>query len=56
MDRATLQTLTTKLDTHAITLKEAKEWVKRAYNMDIPARTKEQFLRSVAVRVQGGAA
>lgn len=50
-DRFTIQTLATKLDAKAITLKEAKEWVKRTYGKDIPGRTKDQFIRNASKQV-----
>lgn len=46
IDRCTAQTLTTKLDTNAISLKEAKQFVARL-GVDIVGRTKEQFIRNL---------
>jgi hypothetical protein len=46
MDRQTFQTIVTKLDTGAITLKEAKEFVRRL-GAKPEGRTKEQFIRSL---------
>lgn len=50
MDRATLQTITTKLDTKALTLKEAKEFAKR-FGAKVEGRTRDQFLKSLARQV-----
>jgi len=46
LDRQTFQTIITKLDTGAITLKEAKEFAKRL-GAKPEGRTKEQFIRSL---------
>jgi len=44
-DRNALQMLVTKLDTNAVTLKYAKEWIKRTYGLTFEARTREQLIR-----------
>ena len=46
IDRQTFQTIITKLDTKAITLKEAKEFAKRL-GAKPEGRTKEEFIRSL---------
>ena len=44
-DRATLQLLVTRLDTNAVTLKDAKAWLKSTYGLTFVARTREQLIR-----------
>ena len=46
MDRIDYQTIVTKLDTNAITLKEAKAFALRV-GAKATGRTKEQFIRSL---------
>lgn len=48
IDSQTVQALATKLDTCAMTLAEAKTWVKRTYGVTVMARTRDQFIREVA--------
>lgn len=47
LDAITLQTLATKLDTRAITLKEAKAWVKATYNIEVKGHNKDTWLRNL---------
>lgn len=47
-DRATLQLLATKLDTNAITLKEAKRFVLANYGLRVAGATRTQFIRNAA--------
>jgi len=47
MDRQSLQLLITKLDTNAVTLKEAKAFAKRL-GVESTARTKESFIRDIS--------
>ena len=50
MDKATFQLLVTKLDTNAITLKEAKHFCKRFG--EVPkAHTKNKFIKMLAKQV-----
>lgn len=46
MDKQTIQTLITKLDTNAISLKEAKEFAQK-FGMRTTARTKNQFVKDL---------
>lgn len=50
IDRISFQTLVTKLDTGAITLKEARAFVLR-FGVKVEGRTKEQFIKAVAKRL-----
>jgi hypothetical protein len=52
IDRQTFQTIITKLDTGAITLKEAKLFVQRL-GAKPEGRTKEEFIRSVHKQLGG---
>lgn len=55
LDRATLQTLTTKLDQNAISLAEAKKFVKTSYGKDVKGATRDQFIRNLAKEIDGAA-
>lgn len=46
MDKQTIQTIITKLDTNAITLKEAKAFAQK-FGMRTTARTKSQFVKDL---------
>lgn len=56
IDAQAVQTLATKLDTCAMTLADAKAWLKRTYGVTVVARTREQLIRKVAAlaRIGGG--
>lgn len=47
-DRATLQLLTTKLDLKAISLGDAKKFVKANYGIDVKGATRDQFIRNAS--------
>lgn len=51
-DRATLQLLATKLDAKAITLADAKRFVKANYGFDVKGATRDQFIRNAAKEVK----
>jgi hypothetical protein len=51
MDKQTVQMLVTKLDTNAVTLKEAKEFAKR-FGLPTEGQTKEQFIRQLTRAVR----
>ena len=44
-DRETFQTLVMKMDTNAITLAQAKEFLRLNYGLKFVARTKEHLIR-----------
>lgn len=46
MNRQVRQDIITKLDTNAMTLKEAKEFAKR-FGMESKSRTKQQFIKDL---------
>lgn len=51
MDRQTLQMIVTKLDTKAITLKEAKAFAVRV-GFKVQSRTKEAFIKEISKQVK----
>lgn len=55
LDRATLQTLTTNLDTNAITLAAAKTFVRTNYGKAVKGATRDQFIRNLAREIDGAA-
>jgi hypothetical protein len=55
LDRATIQLLTTKLDLNAITLADAKTFVRTNYGKDVKGATREQFIRNLAKEINDGA-
>lgn len=55
LDRATLQALTTKLDQNAISLADAKKFVKTNYGKDVKGATRDQFIRNLAKEIDGPA-
>lgn len=54
--RDTVQALADKLDRNAISLRDAKEWVRTTYRIESAAQTKTQFIREMARLADGGAA
>lgn len=50
-DRATLQLIVTKLDTKAVTLSDAKRFVKSNYGFEVKGATRDQFIRNAAKHV-----
>ena len=51
-DRSTLQLLVTKLDTNAVTLKDAKAWLKSTYGLYFASRTRAQLIRECGRHLQ----
>ena len=47
LDRATMQTITTKLDLGHITVKEAKRFLRVNYGLSFVARTRDQLVRKM---------
>ena len=45
--RLTVDTLINKLDTNAISIAEAKQWLKSNYMIEIKERGKEKFIRAL---------
>ena len=45
--RLTVDTLINKLDTHAISVRDAKQWLKATYQIEIKERGKEKFIRAL---------
>ena len=45
--RLTVDTLINKLDTNAISIAEAKQWLKSNYMIEIKERSKEKFIRAL---------
>ena len=45
--RLTIDTLINKLDTNVISIREAKQWIKATYQIEINERGKEKFIRAL---------
>ena len=45
--RLTIDTLINKLDTNVMTIREAKQWLKATYQIEINERGKEKFIRAL---------
>lgn len=45
--RLTVDTLINKLDTNAISIADAKQWLKSNYMIEIKERGKEKFIRAL---------